>query len=297
MLAGVSSPDRFRPVPPHRRPEGRVPGGGQSRVVHRHRGEGAARPPVPPGPRVDGDGVPGVRPRLTSWGTGVVIPHGIRDLARHRGHLNVGLSHDTSQFACDSLRWYWNRIGRQCYPNATSVLPLCGGNAANQYLVQGRPTGVGEQPGRRVPAGALSQLLEAHSDRAAVLPARRVGVPGVLFDTLETAVRLMRNAATRTGLRTTVNVLRRVSETGGRCRTSSGRTCRPGSTTSCPSGTAAPYPKDSGTCRFAIPKPNAATAGKDSDYHASLSNPEGLRRRVTRFDPKPSPTRNSSCSI
>jgi hypothetical protein len=37
---------------------------------------------------------------------------------------------------------------------------------------------------------------------------------GVLFDTRETAVRLMRTATTRTGLRTTVNVLRRVYETG-----------------------------------------------------------------------------------
>jgi len=51
-----------------------------------------------------------------SWATGVVIPHGIYDLARNRGHINIGLSHDTSQFACDSFRWYWNRIGRRCYP-------------------------------------------------------------------------------------------------------------------------------------------------------------------------------------
>jgi hypothetical protein len=43
-----------------------------------------------------------------SWATGLVIPHGIYDLARNCGHINVGLSHDTSQFACDSLRWYWN---------------------------------------------------------------------------------------------------------------------------------------------------------------------------------------------
>ncbi len=72
-----------------------------------------------------------------SWATGVVIPHGIYDLARNRGHLNLGLSHDTSQFACDSLRWYGNRIGQRCYPAATSILVLCdcgGSNAATQYL-------------------------------------------------------------------------------------------------------------------------------------------------------------------
>ena len=36
----------------------------------------------------------------------------------------------------------------------------------------------------------------------------------MLFDTLETVVNLMRRAATSTGLRTTVNVIRRCSETG-----------------------------------------------------------------------------------
>jgi hypothetical protein len=35
-----------------------------------------------------------------------------------------------------------------------------------------------------------------------------------LFDALETVVELMRKASTRTGLRTTVNVIRRVYQTG-----------------------------------------------------------------------------------
>ena len=72
-----------------------------------------------------------------SWADGVLIPHGIYDRVRNRGHINLGLSHDTSQFACDSLRLYWNRIGKQCYPKATSILWLCdcgGSNAANTYV-------------------------------------------------------------------------------------------------------------------------------------------------------------------
>ena len=72
-----------------------------------------------------------------SWAEGVLIPHGIYDRVRNRGHINLGLSHDTSQFACDSFRWYWNRIGQQCYPEATSILWLCdggGSNAANTYI-------------------------------------------------------------------------------------------------------------------------------------------------------------------
>jgi len=153
-----------------------------------------------------------------SWGTGVVIPHGIYDLARNRGRINIGLSHDTSQFACDSLRWSWNRIGRPCDPEATSVLLLCdggGSNAANPYLFKadfqaladdvGIEFRVAHDPSYCSKDNPIERRFFPHVGRAC---------QGVLFDTRETAVRLMRTAATRTGLRTTVNVLRRVYETG-----------------------------------------------------------------------------------
>ncbi len=39
------------------------------------------------------------------WADGVRIPHGIDDRVRHRGPINLGLSHDTSQCACDRFRW------------------------------------------------------------------------------------------------------------------------------------------------------------------------------------------------
>jgi len=61
-----------------------------------------------------------------SWADGVMIPHGIFDPLRNRGHINIGLSHDTTEFACDSFQWYWNRIGRQCDPDANSILMLLG---------------------------------------------------------------------------------------------------------------------------------------------------------------------------
>src|SRR5215468_8519127 len=32
---------------------------------------------------------------LPSWADGVLIPHGIDDPVRHRGPINLGLSHDT----------------------------------------------------------------------------------------------------------------------------------------------------------------------------------------------------------
>ncbi len=45
-----------------------------------------------------------------SFGKGKVIPHGIYDLIRNTGQINLGASKDTSEFACDSLRqWQYSR--------------------------------------------------------------------------------------------------------------------------------------------------------------------------------------------
>ena len=153
-----------------------------------------------------------------SWATGVIIPHGIYDLVRNCGHLNIGLSHDTSQFACDSFRWYWNRIGQRCYPGATSILLLCdcgGSNAAAQYLFKqdlqdlvndlGIEIRVAHYPSYCSKFNPIERRFFPHVTRAC---------QGMLFDTLETVVHLMRKASTTTGLRTTVNVIRRVYETG-----------------------------------------------------------------------------------
>ena len=66
-----------------------------------------------------------------SWATGKIVPHGIWDPIRNHGHLNLGLSCDTSEFACDSLRWFWNRIGKHHYRDATSILLLGDAGGSN----------------------------------------------------------------------------------------------------------------------------------------------------------------------
>jgi len=153
-----------------------------------------------------------------SWATGVIIPHGIYDLARNCGHINIGLSHDTSQFACDSLRWYWKRIGQRCYPHATSILLLCdggGSNSARQYLFKqdlqhlvddlGIEIRVAHYPCYCSKFNPIERRFFPHVTRAC---------QGMLFDTLDTVARLMRKSSTTTGLRTTVNIIHRAYEIG-----------------------------------------------------------------------------------
>ncbi len=153
-----------------------------------------------------------------SWADGKLIPHGIYDIRRNVGHINLGLSHDTSEFAAESLRWYWNRIGRQCYPDATSILLLCdcgGSNAANRHLFKyylqrlsesiRLPIRVAHLPSYCSKYNPIERRFFAHVGRAC---------SGRLFDSLATVVNLMGQTRTRTGLRATVNVIRRAYETG-----------------------------------------------------------------------------------
>ena len=62
---------------------------------------------------------------------GVMYPHGLYDLKRNVGHLYVGLSHDTSEFACDNVYRWWMRFGRWYYPQSTSLLLLCDCGGSN----------------------------------------------------------------------------------------------------------------------------------------------------------------------
>src|SRR6266850_5422435 len=62
---------------------------------------------------------------------GVIIPHGLYDLARNQGWIHLGLSRDTTAFACDSVRLFWHSDGRRLYPNASAILLLCDGGGSN----------------------------------------------------------------------------------------------------------------------------------------------------------------------
>ncbi len=153
-----------------------------------------------------------------SWADGVLIPHGIYDRVRNRGHINLGLSHDTSQFACDSFRWYWNRIGKRCYPKATSILWLCdcgGSNAVNKYIFKHDLQLLADQIGVEIRvAHSPSYCSKYNVIERRLFPHITRACQGMLFDTLDTVVTFMRKASTRTGLRTTVNVIRHHYETG-----------------------------------------------------------------------------------
>jgi hypothetical protein len=61
---------------------------------------------------------------------GKAIPYGILDLAAEEGWVQVGIDHDTAQFAVNSIRSWWEHLGRERYPDARTltVTADCGGS-------------------------------------------------------------------------------------------------------------------------------------------------------------------------
>ena len=66
-----------------------------------------------------------------SLAEGVAIPHTIYDTVQNKAYVTIGTSRDTSEFACDSIRQWWNNHGKLLYPYAISILMLMDGGGSN----------------------------------------------------------------------------------------------------------------------------------------------------------------------
>ena len=68
---------------------------------------------------------------------GKVNPYGIYDLNENKGWVNVGIDHDTAEFAVESIRQWWKHLGSKTYKTRTQLLITadCGGsNSARARL-------------------------------------------------------------------------------------------------------------------------------------------------------------------
>jgi hypothetical protein len=62
---------------------------------------------------------------------GKVAPYGVSDQTTNAGWVNVGISHDTAEFAVESIRRWWYRMGHMVYPEATELLITADAGGSN----------------------------------------------------------------------------------------------------------------------------------------------------------------------
>ena len=157
-------------------------------------------------------------PDFKSMSEGTVIPHGLYDIVKNKGHITIGTSKDTSEFACESLKLWWNKYGKYDYPDATSLLVLCDGGGSNssrhyifkedlQKLVNeiGIEIRIAHYPPYCSKYNPIEHRFFPHVTRAC---------QGVIFKTHQIVKELIGKTSTTKGLTTTVDILDKIYQTG-----------------------------------------------------------------------------------
>ena len=67
---------------------------------------------------------------------GKVSPYGVYVLNDNTGFVNLGIDHDTSAFALESIRRWWDALGKQTFPDAERIYITCDGGGSNGSRVR-----------------------------------------------------------------------------------------------------------------------------------------------------------------
>ena len=67
---------------------------------------------------------------------GKPAPYGVYDMAANTGWVSVGSDHDTGAFAVESIRRWWDKVGRPAYPKADRLLITADGGGSNGYRLR-----------------------------------------------------------------------------------------------------------------------------------------------------------------
>jgi transposase len=151
-------------------------------------------------------------------GIGTAVPYGAYDIARNEGFVNVGLSHDTAEFAVESIRQGWRAFGKKHYPKTRELL-ICadsgGGNAARSRLWKAKLQEFADQSGIAItvahyPPGT-SKWNKIEHRMFSFISLNWKGKPLVNY---ETVVNLIGATKTRKGLQIKARLDRRSYEKG-----------------------------------------------------------------------------------
>ena len=62
---------------------------------------------------------------------GKAIPYGIYDLFQNKGWVSVGIDHDTAEFAVETIKKWWTKMGKPMYSDAQTLLITADGGGSN----------------------------------------------------------------------------------------------------------------------------------------------------------------------
>ena len=149
---------------------------------------------------------------------GKVAPYGVYVLNDNTGFVNLGTSHDTPEFAGQSVLLWWETLGKHTFPDAKRIYITCDGGGSNgsriwlwKYYLQefANKTGLEVQVSHYPPGTSKWNKIEHRM--FCYISKNWEGKP--LID-IETVVNLISSTKTNTGLKIVCKVDNNVYETG-----------------------------------------------------------------------------------
>jgi hypothetical protein len=149
---------------------------------------------------------------------GKALPYGIYDLANNNGYVSIGVTHDTAEFAVESIRRWWSSMGKVQYPGASELYITADGGGSNGSRVRLWKTELqrfSTETGMRItvshyPPGT-SKWNKIEHRLFSIISMNWRGKP---LETLGTIVNLISNTTTTTGLSIKCDIDRTQYETG-----------------------------------------------------------------------------------
>jgi len=155
---------------------------------------------------------------FNNFSESVVIPYGVYDLKRNTGFVNIGTSHETSEFACDSVLHWWEEEGIKNYPNANSILVLCdggGSNSSRRYVFKEALQKLVNEINKEVRVAHYPPYCSKYNPiEHRMFPHITRVCKGVVFESVKLVKELIEKAKTSKGLKVVANVIEKVYETG-----------------------------------------------------------------------------------
>jgi len=135
---------------------------------------------------------------------GKAIPYGVDDLGDDSAWVSVGVDHDTSVFAVATIEKWWDQLGRDKYPNATTLLITADGGGSNGH----RPWRWKSELARFAAATGLTVTVAHYPPGTSkwnkiehrLFSRITLNWRGRPLTTYQTVVNLISNTTTRTGL-------------------------------------------------------------------------------------------------
>ena len=155
---------------------------------------------------------------FNSFAKGIVIPFGVYDLQQNNGFINIGTSHDTAEFACDSVYLWWETIGKIIYVNADSILVLCdggGSNSSRHFIFKQELQKLSNKIGLEIRVAHYPTYCSKYNViEHKMFPHVTRACKGVVFKSIELVKFLIDKTITSTGLKVTTKITKKIYQTG-----------------------------------------------------------------------------------